>query len=94
MKIYTELYDKAIVLFLDTQVTGNRERDTVNIALEFHGERDPDKLLDLLLPALTQLVYHAYGEPLHLQYLKPIESIKETRFDATCVNGVKGCKLK
>ena len=106
MKIYTELYDgksykgekiQTLCMFLDTQKTGNPEVDTVNCAVEFNADlyfSNADRLLNLLIPTLSQLVYSAYGEPPERKYQKPIESIKDTGFDPTCVNGVKGCKLK
>ena len=106
MKIYTETHDiktyygeqcKALVFFLDTGLTGDPEKDIVNTAIELKedlGINNPDDVLNFLIPVITQLVYNAYGDPVEHQYKKPIKSIKETNFDTSCVNGVKGCKLK
>lgn len=97
IKTYRGEICKALTVYLDTEMTGDPETDTVNCAVEFDPKEylngDADAFLNLVIPIITQLAYHAYGEPMHLKYQKPITSIKETGFDATCLNGVKGCKL-
>jgi hypothetical protein len=106
MRFYTETHDtkdyqgrpcKAFALFLDTGSTGDPQKDTVNTAVELNPENDltdPEQILNILLPSITQLVYAAYGEPAYRKYQSPLQSARDTGFDPSCVNGVKGCKLK
>lgn len=107
MRIYTKMGDirtyrgelcKALTIYLDTEMTGDPEQDTVNCAVEFDPKHflngDPETFLNLVIPMITQLAYNAYGEPARFEHQTPIESIKETNFDPACLNGVRGYKLK
>ncbi len=107
MKIFSDL-SKVIVnaeqgeiplfaLCVDTQKTGNENKDSFCAGADFssmQGVDDPDKILEFLIPILTNLIYTAYGQSPSAEYKKPITDYHATGFDPKCVNGVKGCEIK
>ena len=106
MKIFSEIlasqdgHGKTVpvfLLYLDTQKTNNQEKDCVSTGIDFTSMQDcndPEMILGFLIPLISELVYNAYGEPSYRKDMQPLQSAKQTGFDPSCVNGVKGCKLK
>ncbi len=107
MKIHSEMLQMEglngelrpnLVLYLDTQRTNDVQKDCFHAACDFShllGSNDADAILGFLIPMLSELVYNAYGEkPQFYGEKKPLTEYSRTGFDPTCLNGVKGAKLK
>lgn len=70
MKIFSDIQvspenKPVFVLYLDTQKTGDQIKDCLYAAHDFTlyvGSNDPEKLLELITPMLSELLYAAYGE--------------------------------
>lgn len=106
MKIFSEMlqsedpYERSIPVFaiyIDTYRTGNKEQDCFHSAADFSsmiGCNDPTKILEFLIPLLSELIYTAYGESAKDKNKTPLTEYSTTGFDPKCINGVKGFKLK
>ena len=98
--VYSTESKLVFVMYLDTQRTGNQAADTFNCAYDFdkiNMSENVNEISDFLIPILSQLIIDAYDDPDNYDSptkKKPLESIKETNFDPTCLNGMRGCKLK
>ncbi len=76
-------------LYLDTERTGDQQRDCLYAANDFtsmKGEDDAEKILNFLIPLLSELVYTAYGHRVDTQ---PMTDYHATGFDKNYPNGVK-----
>ena len=86
------------VLYLDKQETNDPQKDCLYSSCDFShllGSNDADAILAFLIPMMSELVYTAYGEkPQFYGEKKPLTEYSRTGFDPTCLNGVKGAKLK
>ena len=78
MKIFSEIQqsphgDLLFVLYLDTQKTGKPQEDTLYAAADarnFIHENDSGKILDFIIPLLSELVHSVYGKSLNIM-VKP-----------------------
>lgn len=98
MKIFSEMMERenqrgelepTFVLYLDTQKTGDPSKDSLYAANDFtkvQGSNDPEVILALLIPMISELIYAAYGEP--AIYTKPLTDWHATGFDPKYPNGV------
>jgi len=100
MKIFSEIQisphnTPIFVLYLDKQETGDPNIDCFCAGTEYTTYVDcnnPDKLMELITPLLSELIYNAYGESRFPK--EPITDWHQTGFDPKCVNGVKGFEIK
>jgi hypothetical protein len=80
------------VLYLDTEKSGKPEQDTLYAAADatnFEGENDPEKILGLIIPLLSELIYAVYGEkPDAYGKKEPLTNYSTTGFDPNYPNGV------
>jgi len=96
MKIFSDIQispeEKPVfVLYLDTQVTGDQHKDCLYAAHDFTkylGVNDPEKLLELIVPMLSELLYAAYGESVENAHKQPMTDWHATGFDPKYPNGV------
>jgi hypothetical protein len=97
MKLFSQMQlspqgNPVFVLYLDTQKTGKPAEDTlyaVADATNFENENDPEKILGLIIPLLSELVYAVYGEsPEPYGKKEPLTSYSTTGFDPNYPNGV------
>jgi hypothetical protein len=97
MKIFSDIQvspenKPVFILYLDTQVTGDQNKDCLYAAHDFTpyvGNNDPEKLLELITPMLSELLYAAYGESPENARKEPITDWHATGFDRNYPNGVK-----
>lgn len=97
MKIFSSIQispenKPVFVLYLDTEKTGIQEQDCLYSAHDFTpylGKEDPEKLLELITPMLSELLYTAYGETPENARKQPITDWHATGFDRNYPNGVK-----
>ena len=95
MKIFSNMITMndgtpVFALYLDTEKTGVQSNDCLYSASDFtslKGVDDPEKILEFLMPMLSELVYTAYGEAISDK--KPITDWHQTGFDRNFPNGVK-----
>lgn len=76
------------VMYLDTQKTGDESKDITHISIDMTGLeelKDPDQIISLLSPLLSELVYNAYGEKVNKT---PLTDWHATGFDRNYPNGV------
>lgn len=98
MKIFSEMMERenhrgelepTFVLYLDTQRTGDPSKDSLYCANDFtnvQGTNDPEVILALLIPMISELVYTAYGDSIVDK--KPMTDWHATGFDPKYPNGV------
>lgn len=97
MKIFSEILEcndpnnnigSLFVLYLDTENTGDRNKDIKHCAhpiSEVHYN-DPDLLIGMLIPMLSELIEASYGNS---QSREPLTNWHATGFDRNYPNGVK-----
>jgi hypothetical protein len=96
MKIYSEILEsvdkwekpvKVFVLYLDTQLTGNPEKDIKNCGMEmkYMDPHNPDSIISVVVPMITSLIDESFGNPSDKE---PITEWHATGFDSKYVNGV------
>ena len=88
MKIFSDIQVSPdntpfFVLYLDTQKTGDQNKDTAHCAMDMSNidMTDPDQIISLITPLLTNLVYTVYGKPPAFGKLEPLTDINTTGFD-------------
>src|SRR5271165_571434 len=82
---------EVFALYVDSELTGDREKDTVHCAVDvaLSGNNDPDKILSHVIPMLTASVYNLYGKKPELYGKKePLTHYSTTGFDPNYPNGV------
>jgi hypothetical protein len=99
MRIFSEmLEDKnlmgeprvALVLYHDSQKTGDVNQDYTHVATDFThliDSTDPEKILAFLMPMLNELIYTVYGKS--GRPTEPLTDWHATGFDRNYPNGVK-----
>ena len=95
MKIFSEIKilpdnTPVFVLYLDTEKTGDPNKDCLHSAHDFSDYmdcNDPAKLLEIITPMLSELIYTAYGYP--SPNTEPLTDWHATGFDRNYPNGVK-----
>ena len=94
MKIFSEKMIapngiEVFALYVDSELTGDKEKDTVYSALDVAllGNH-PDQILSHVIPMLTEMMYMLYGESPENARKKPITNWHATGFDPKYPNGV------
>jgi hypothetical protein len=78
-------------LYVDSELTGDPDRDVVYSAIDIAclGNNDPNQMLSHLIPMLNEILYTLYGEkPEPYGRKEPLTNYKDTKFDPRYPNGV------
>jgi|GEM_PF-4398702 hypothetical protein len=94
MKIFSQIIEApngipVFALYLDTEFSGNPEKDTSYAAIDCRliEGNDPERIISQIVPMISELIYHSYGES--MQKTTPLTDWHATGFDRNSVNGVK-----
>jgi hypothetical protein len=101
MKISSEIIEQqdeyglsipVFVLYLDSEETGNKDKDCRYSANDFSsmiGNNNPEEILSFITPMLSELLYGYYGKTAEDNHKTPLTDWHATGFDRNSVNGVK-----
>lgn len=89
MKIFSDILVSpenilTFVLYLDTQKTGNSQKDVTHCAGDMTSildMNDPGLIMELITPLLSELIYNAYGIPPLVGNIQPLTDINTTGFN-------------
>jgi hypothetical protein len=82
------------VLFIDTEKTGNPDQDCFYAAHDYSSfvgneNENSDKLIDMIMSMLSDLIHSAYGVSSEIANKKPLTDWHNTGFDRNYPNGIK-----